>query len=171
MASIQQSLNQLLGAAAGAATAGSYMYAHHPGTQARQADKAAATIMKDREGLINERTSKLASGAIEKDGITEKALIKTEENLRDLQEGFAHKAYSLSPTADRARSIMRLERGKAARQIFAEQNSAERLNQQTQSTRDMLAGLLERKDLLSAKKRGQLNDIYHTIDKKGGFDN
>ena len=46
MASIQQSLNQLLGATAGAATMGSYMYRQSGTYQARKAEKAATELEK-----------------------------------------------------------------------------------------------------------------------------
>lgn len=39
-----------------------------------------------------------------------------------------------------------------------------------QSKMDILAGLIERKDLLSAKKRGQLKEIHGILKKKGGVD-
>lgn len=39
-----------------------------------------------------------------------------------------------------------------------------------QSKMDILAGLIERRDLLSAKKRGQLKEIHGILKKKGGVD-
>lgn len=52
----------------------------------------------------------------------------------------------------------------------AVKNTVSRQKDLIQSKMDILAGLIERKDLLSAKKRGQLKEIHGILKKKGGVD-
>lgn len=98
MASIQQSLNQLLGAVAGATTAGSYIYRQTPGYQARKAEKGVESINKQfslqGDGTIEEATPEARERAL-----------KAGEKAMSLRE----EALNLAPNAKRLENVEKAE--------------------------------------------------------------
>lgn len=160
MASIQQSLNQLLGATAGVATAGSYMVRQSSRYQARQADKQADAI---REFLDR--------GATE---FAENPEEKTEELMSE-ELALREKALKLGPSVKRHNKLVagyeEMTDVKAIhRQGIAESEALQRQEQKIMSARNMLEALQQRKDLLSAKERGQLGTMLGRNKEKGGMD-
>lgn len=98
MASIQQSMNQLLGAVAGATTAGTYMYRQSDAFKARQAERGVASINKQ--------------FALHKDQTIAEA--SPEERARLLEAGkrgvqLREKAFETKPTAKRLEKIRKAE--------------------------------------------------------------
>lgn len=98
MASIQQSLNQLLGVVAGTATAGSYIYRQTPGYKARQLEEGVENINKQfslQGGKTIEEATPEARARALKAG--EKAVSLREEAL------------NLAPTAERLANVEKAE--------------------------------------------------------------
>ena len=172
MASIQQSLNQLLGATAGVATAGSYMVRQSPEFRAKQLDKGATEVQKQVTNLINDLDKIPQEDSIQHKAQTQ-AIAKIAEKRRDIVE----RAFDTSPTFDRAKKLAVAERGRVIKaerdrmkQEYAEQNSISRLETRSMTARNMLEALQQRKDLLSAKERGQLGTMLGRNKEKGGMD-
>lgn len=98
MASIQQSLNQLLGVVAGTATAGSYILRQTPGYKARQVEEGVKNINKQfslqGEKTIEESTPEARARALK---AGEKAVSLREEAL------------NLAPTAERLENVEKAE--------------------------------------------------------------
>ena len=172
MASIQQSLNQLLGATAGTFTAGSYMIRQSPEFRAKQLDEGAKDVQKQVTNLINDLENIPKEDSIAHKAQTQ-AITKLAEKRRDLVE----RAFDTSPTFDRAKKLAGAERGRVIKaerdkmkQEYAEKNAISRLETRSMTARNMLEALKERKDLLSAKERGQLGTMLGRNKEKGGMD-
>lgn len=161
MASIQQSLNQLLGAAAGVATAGSYLYRQTPGYQGKQAIKTA-------ENLLTVSKEIVADDLEEGTKVAEEAVAAARKGYSLKRSNKAENTYfdALSNLQDYKEALEMIE----PKQKQAEQNAITRIQKQTMTHREMFEGLLARKELLSAKEHGQLDTMYHRHLKKGELD-
>lgn len=169
MASIQQSLNQLLGAAAGAATAGSYMIRQSAGYQAKQEanrlENRAERLQQYSEGIdvedLGEAYGKSRELQIEAAMIDPKKMVPS------------HDDPSKKVTrAERAHQLLGeiAAENRAANKAKAESEAVSRLETRSMTAREMLTALQERKDLLSAKERGQLGTMAGRHKDKGGMD-
>lgn len=165
MASIQQSLNQLLGAAAGVATAGSYLYRQTPGYQARQYDKEA----KAGEALIESGSSEFYENS---EDFYKEQTRQAEEVLKARE-----KAYKTKPTVDRHEEYIRATKEYSDRlqeqREFAEQAGLDRLTKSTEAQTTQRQALKDRFDFLksfSAKERGQFETAYNRHKNKGEID-
>ena len=172
MASIQQSLNQLIGAGAGAAITSSYFIKQSPSYQARQADKGASAVEQTIERGAYENAA---------DPIAEQE--RLQQKVHDLRE----QAYTLKPTHARGEALYKATGALADTQMnrrqskeTAESNLMERLITAIDSRRNQNAGLEERKvslreamntimdsDLTRSKFRAFTNDEFHRLMKKG----
>jgi hypothetical protein len=114
MASIQQSLNQLLGAVAGTATATSYLVRQTPGYKARKAEQGVENINKQfslQKGTIEEATPEARERALR---AGEKAVSLREEAL------------NLAPNAERLENVEKAETSlKTLKEGIAEAEAAE----------------------------------------------
>ena len=122
MASIQQSLNALMGSALGAATVGSYMYRQTPGFQAKQIEKGV--------DKINKQFALHGNNTIEQATPEDRArLLQAGEKGVELRE----KAFEMAPTAKRLENITKAEGSlKTLKQGVAEAEEQEAINQQLQ---------------------------------------
>ena len=165
MASIQQSLNQLLGATAGVATAGSYMYRQSNKYQASQLEKKAERLQEFTEGIDVADTG---------EAYDESRKLQIEAAKLDPNKKVAsHDDFSKKITrAERARELYEeiAEENRANAKRKAEANAVQRQEQKIMTARNMLEALKERKDLLSAKERGQLGTMLGRNKEKGGMD-
>lgn len=98
MASIQQSLNQLLGVVAGTATAGSYMYRQTPGYKARQVEEGVKNINKQFSLQGGKTIEEITPEARER-------ALKAGEKAVSLRE----EALNLAPTAERLENVEKAE--------------------------------------------------------------
>ena len=122
MASIQQSMNALVGSALGAATTGSYFYRQSSGYQAKQLEKGVEKINKQ-FGLQGNKTIQEASPE-------ERArLLKAGEKGIELRE----KAFEMAPNAKRLENISKAEKSlKTLKEGIAEAEEQEAIEQQRQ---------------------------------------
>lgn len=129
MASIQQSMNQLLGAAAGAATAGAYMTRQSDWYKAKQADKAVENI-NESLALQNNRSME--------------DLSETEENYllntADTAVGLREQALTTAPTAERAALLHRAQTTAQGLKNTIELQRAERTIREVLLGDDLRAG-------------------------------
>ena len=170
MASIQQSLNQLLGAVAGATTMGSYMYRQTPGYQEK----------KELE-LLDRKTNKLYN-AMEETAYQSGGEEGTPEweALRNLEEEdikTKRRALEIDPTEERAKEYSRAMKEYALdfpnKKADAEQAGLDRVAQSTETQLTQRQALKERFDFLkafSAKERGQFETAYNRHKNKGEID-
>lgn len=98
MASIQQSLNQLLGVVAGTATAGSYIYRQTPGYKARQLEEGVENINKQFSLQGGKTIEEVTPEARER-------ALKAGEKAVSLRE----EALNLAPTAERLENVEKAE--------------------------------------------------------------
>ena len=206
MASIQQSLNQLLGAAAGAATAGSYMYRQSGTYQAQKAGQAAEKLGK----ISSEYTESLKGKMTQEQGQTiidlenevasmrKEALMAkpTKERAKEYQKAligkdiaetdYSKEGLAIGDILDRRphKTVKNEETGEweihfldeetpetpATPKEEAETDAASRLGERIITAREMFSNLMNRKDILSAKERGQLATMYGKHKEKGGMD-
>ena len=177
MASIQQSLNALLGSAAGAATAGTYLHRQTPEYQRSQEIKGLKSEIENIT-VAQEKLGELASDTEDKYGgdFENTPAYKAADNLQSKLVEKRQRLLQLDWNEDTAKQLANdtaaLENinTKLALQKKAESNSLDRLETRTMTAREMLASLIERKDLLSAKERGQLTTMAGRNKDKGGFD-
>lgn len=123
MASIQQSLNQLLGVVAGTATAGSYILRQTPGYKARQVEEGVKNINKQ-FSLQGERTIEEATPEAR-----ERAL-KAGEKAVSLRE----EALNLAPTAERLANVEKAET--SLKELKEGISQAEKLEQEEEVRRE-----------------------------------
>lgn len=177
MASIQQSLNQLLGATAGVATAGAYMYRQTPGYQAKQLERGVEKINKQfnlqgektlQEATPEERARMLRAGE-EATKLREEALKiaptpkrlenieKAETSLKTLKEGIAQaEAHEAEQEARAAYEAEQAEAYEASQNITpvetakarAEQNAITRLQNTIEAQTEQKNSLKDRFDRL-----------------------
>ena len=116
MASIQQSMNALVGSALGAATTGSYFYRQSSGYQARQLEKGVEKINKQ-FSLHGDKTIQEASPE-------ERAhLLKAGEEGTKLRE----RAFEMAPTTKRLENLSNAEGSlKTLKQVIAEVEEREK---------------------------------------------
>lgn len=170
MASIQQSLNTLLGAIAGATTAGTYMYRQTPGYQEK----------KELE-LLDRKTNKLYN-ALEETAYQSKGEEGTPEweALRNLEEEdikAKRRALEIDPTEERAKKYSKAMKEYASdfpnKKAKAEQAGLDRLTQATETQIAQRESGKERFEFLkafSAKERGQFETAYNRHKNKGEID-
>lgn len=181
MASIQQSLNQLLGATAGAATMGSYMY--------RQSDTHKIKTLERRQTKLDEASSQLGEMAIDelaqKLGKSPAELTKKDlEGFYETQSGAASGDVNIE-LANTARELLQLQPSKERAEMYsaykgnvldkerAEQVGFDRLTKSTETQLTQRQALKERFDFLkafSAKERGQFETAYNRHKNKGEID-
>lgn len=177
MASIQQSLNQMLGATAGAATALTYMHRQTPGYQAKQLEKGVEKINKQfnlqgektlQEATPEERARMLRAGE-EATKLREEALKiaptpkrlenieKAETSLKTLKEGIAQaETYEAEQEARAAYEAEQAEAYEASQNIAsietakakAEDNSLSRLQEAIETQTEQKNSLKDRFDRL-----------------------
>ena len=163
MTSIQQSMNQMLGAVAGATTMGAYMYRQSDTFKAKQYDKEA----KSAQDIMDSGQSEF----YENDADFYEAQKQQAEELLKARE----KAYKTKPDEKRHEAYIKAtkeysDRVQEQRDYMAEQNAISRLEKRSMTAREMLSALQERKDLLSAKERGQIGTMAGRHKDKGGMD-
>lgn len=150
MASIQQSLNQTLGALAGAATAGAYMYRQTPHYQARVSANEAENLLK---------VSKEATA----DNLEEAEIVAEEAATR------ARKAYTLNPSAKHQNLYFdTLSNLEDYQQRYAEVRGVRRLGDQITSKTSLITGFEQRKEALSRKgEPGWADNLTAALDAPG----
>ena len=182
MTSIQQSMNQMLGAVAGVATAGSYMARQTPGFKRKEElDRLAtqrARLIEAGEQL-SEQAGVEVGEAMDKKGVdldpeqtkAWKAMKPTME--KELET--ARRQFELDPTEARAKDYAQLQKEydlayPEEAKAKAEENAVKRVETRMMTAREMLSALQQRKDLLSAKERGQIGTMAGRHKDKGGMD-
>ena len=169
MASIQQSMNQLLGAAMGAATAGSYMYRQSPTYQRKTEVRNLKSEIED----ISASQEKLGELAAKQNGddFENTPAYRAANELEAAKYSKTQKLLGLDWNETTARQ---LANSKAALEKMARENAEaaglSRVETQSLTHREMFEALLARKEMLSAKEHGQLDTMYHKHLKKGDFD-
>lgn len=178
MASIQQSLNALIGTGSAAATMGAYMY--------RQSDAYKIKTLEKRQSKLDKASTELGEMAIEelsqKLGKSPAELTKKDlEGFYETPSGGASGDVN-KELADTARELLQLDPSRQRAEMYsaykgnvldkerAESNAVSRLETRSMTAREMLSALQERKDLLSAKERGQLGTMAGRHKDKGGMD-
>lgn len=197
MASIQQSLNQLISSTAGLATAGTYLYSQSPEYKARQKEKGVGNInkqfqlQKDQtiQGATPEVRERLLKAGEKGVSLREEALdlapsaqrlenlSKAEASLKELREAVAdaeieeaRRKAEEEQRYEAEMAYMEEQNFNATPQAIAEKKAVQRITAKTDAQRQMLQGLVERFDTLSAKQQRQVLDVAHKSAKKGGND-
>ena len=186
MASIQQALNQGLAQAMAVGTAGLYGYSQSEGFKKKQEAKH---LYKEMSGM--EEASEALSGKAAEELAAKLGKKPEELTMKDMSgpgfydtlagrslEGISRRLantstrrYELEPDKfNQERMFSWNENLQAQLQDMAEQGAATRLDTKTLSARNMLEELAERRDLLSAKERGQLSTMLGRNKTKGGMD-
>lgn len=176
MASIQQSMNALVGSALGAATTGSYFYRQSPEFRAKQLDKGAKEVQEQVVNLIND-LEKIPEG----DSISHKAQNQAIVKLAEKRRGLVEQAFDTSPTFDRAKKLAGAERGRVIKaerdrmkQEYAEKKALESLTNKVDTQMEQKQAYKDRLDTLrekaSAKERGQLDTMIGRLRNKGEFE-
>lgn len=168
MASIQQSMNQLLGAAMGAATAGSYMYRQSPTYQRKTEIRNLKSEIEDIEES-QAKLGELASG--QSDDFENTPAYRAANELEATRYAKTQKLLGLDWDEATAR---RLAHSKGVLEEIARKEAEaaglSRVETQSLTHREMFEALLARKEMLSAKEHGQLDTMYHRHLKKGDID-
>lgn len=186
MASIQQALNQGLAQAMAVGTAGLYGYTQTEGFKSKQEAKH---LYKEKSGLeeageamsekaTEEFAAKLGKKPIDltiKDmgdpGFYNTLSGRSLEGVNKRLADVSTRLYELEPDEfNKEQMIVWNKNYQAQLQDMAEQGAATRLDTKTLSARNMLEALTERRDLLSAKERGQLTTMLGRNKTKGGMD-
>ena len=181
MTSIQQSMNQMLGAIAGVATAGSYMARQTPGFKRKEELSHLAKQAKDLEVGEEELSTQAGYETYEegqKGNLVEVDKTSAWKRMKEVSEKrlrVAQREFELDPTEKRAEHLRKLQQDfeenfPADAKQQAEDNAMERLETRSMTAREMLSALQQRKDLLSAKERGQIGTMAGRHKDKGGMD-
>ena len=157
MASIQQSMNQLLGAVAGASTAGAYLYRQTPSYKARQYDKeakAGQAIIESGQSEFYENNADFYEAQSRQAGdvlrATESAYKTKPSEARHEAYIKATKEYSDRLQEQREYTAEAEQRAQAQVQAQdqAEQNALARLEARSEKRRGMIEGVWQRKDIV-----------------------
>lgn len=182
MANIQQSINSMLASG----TAAAFLATQNPAYKKQAAIQAEKKVGKN---LAAE--SKALEGIIEDPASSENKLISSYERSKELDEElYQHNLSMYKNTGDKKYLNEALLYTPSQRKAYDELITVEKENMKNKqegnvkkeeaaamksytdralTLENTLAALNERKDLLSAKQRGQLSTITHTVAKKGGF--
>lgn len=170
MASIQQSMNQLLGAMAGAATAGTYLYrqsGHYQDVlaerKAQKLEKTAGEVQQE----IHNQTQIVDDFESEEGRRNAQARTKAIVGLTNYRDELRQEAYKTSPTSKRAKHLVGIERGNVIRQErknMAEQFALERQEDEINRQREQKEALAVRTSILRGTPAEHL--LYQKEDNK-----
>lgn len=182
MASIQQSLNQLLGAVAGATTMGSYMY-RQSGTyqdilaerKARKLEQVAEDVDKTQRNLIREagrtQTEIENRGEDPEESITFQAQKNTVREIATERENLLREAYRSSPSTSRLKKYAQSKKRGISMDMFdreraeqAEKSALERQENEINRQREQEEALAIRTSILRGTPAEHL--LYPKEDKK-----
>lgn len=175
MASIQQALNQGLAQAMAVGTAAAYGYSQSEGFKKKQEIK---TLKSDIENInaAQEKLGEIAADTEDKYGgnFEDTPAYKAADELQPTLYQKRQRLLQLDWEEDTAKKLANdraaLDDINIKLKKEAEQGAATRLDTKTFSARNMLEALAERRDLLSAKERGQLTTMLGRNKTKGGID-
>lgn len=154
MASIQQSMNQLLGAVAGATTAGSYMFRQTGTYQDMMAEQKAKKLEKTAQEVnkeIHNQTQIVDDFESEEGRRKAKARTQTIVGLGNYRNELQQEAYRTAPTSKRAKYLVGIERGNVIRQerkAKAEEWALERQENEIKRQREQEEALATRISIL-----------------------
>ena len=172
MASIQQSMNALMGSALGIATAGSYMYRQSHTYKDKLAEKEANSL----QTILDE-------GQYE--ALNPEKTLKEQETLQKGVVEARKEAYKLKPTTERHNKLFDaygalgdtqtlITEEEARKKVIAEEKALSRLADKINAQTAQQEARKDRFDMLrevaSAKERGQLDTMYNRHKNKGEID-